>query len=200
VPRPRSRSREEVVAAAKTTFWELGYVGTSLSDLERQTGVNRSSLYAEFGSKQHLFSEVLDLYHDEVVEPLIGGMEADPSAAAIAEFFWGVKRIIVEGQAGDHRGCLLVNTIAELSPRDETAAQRGVEFRDRLLAAFRGALEHEASSGRNGDGFVDRRASMLLASTLGIWVCARMDPGDAADRCDELIAEVLRWTSTSVPR
>jgi TetR/AcrR family transcriptional regulator, transcriptional repressor for nem operon len=188
MPRPRNRSREEIVAAARDVFWEHGYEGTALSELERRTGVNRSSLYSEFGSKEALFSEVLDLYYEEVTEPLISRLEADPSIDEIAAFFAGVKRVMLEDEAGDRCGCLLINTIAELSPRDDSAARRGVEFRDRLLRAFQRALESE-----DGGGSATRRANMLLASTLGVWVAARIDVDDAAERCDEISAEARSW-------
>ena len=197
MPRPRSRSREAVIAAAKDAFWEKGYEGTALSELERRTGNNRSSLYAEFGSKQRLFAEALDMYYDEIVDPLISALETGASFAAVVAFFAGVKGVILEQRSSERRGCLLVNTIAELSPHDEATARRAEAFRDRLLGAFRQALQHEASAGRIDAGQVDRRANMLFASTLGIWVSARIDPGDAARRCDELGVEVRDWASTS---
>jgi AcrR family transcriptional regulator len=197
MPRPRSRSREAVVAVAKDVFWENGYEGTALSELERRTGSNRSSLYAEFGSKQQLFVEALDLYYDEVVDPLISALEAGESLASIGSFFAGVKGLILEQRATDRRGCLLVNTIAELSPHDDATAHRGSAFRDRLLGGFRRALRHEAEAGRIDADSVERRANMLFASTLGIWLSARIDPQDAAGRCDEIAAEVHDWASTS---
>lgn len=36
-------------------FWEHGYDGVSMSDVTAATGVNRRGIYAEFGSKEHLF-------------------------------------------------------------------------------------------------------------------------------------------------
>jgi TetR/AcrR family transcriptional repressor of nem operon len=190
MPRPRTFEREAVLAAAKDAFWEKGYDGTALSDLEDRTGLNRSSLYLEFGSKQGLFSAALDLYYAEVVDPLLGAMEADPHLSAIDDFFAGVKQIILDDRSGSRRGCLLVNTIAELSPYDDAAARRARQFRDRLNGAFERVLEAEASTARIADGSTDRLAGVLLASTLGIWVCARIDLDDAADRCDLVAAEV----------
>src|SRR3974390_619009 len=43
-------------------FWRQGDDGASLSDLTRELGVSRPSLYAAFGSKQALFLKALDLY------------------------------------------------------------------------------------------------------------------------------------------
>jgi TetR/AcrR family transcriptional repressor of nem operon len=195
MPRPRGYARATVLSTAKDVFWENGYEGTVLSELEQRTGLNRSSLYLEFGSKQELFSAVLDLYYDEIVDPLLTALERDPQPAAIDDFFAGIKGIILDEQAGRRRGCLLVNTIAELSPQDPAAARRSREFRDRLHGAFIRALERAASTGQIDVGSIRRRAGLLLASTLGIWVDARVDLADAAARCDEIAAEVRSWSS-----
>jgi TetR/AcrR family transcriptional repressor of nem operon len=200
MPRPRSYERAAVVEAAKEAFWENGYEGTVLSELEQRTGLNRSSLYLGFGSKQELFSAALDLYYDEVVEPLIGALEAGATYSAIDAFLAGVKAIILDEREHRRRGCLLVNTIAELSPYDEAAERRARDFRDRLSRAFRAALEAEASRGRIDRGSVDRRAVLLFTSTMGIWLSARIDLDDAAARCDDVAAEVHAWAAgTAAP-
>jgi TetR/AcrR family transcriptional regulator, transcriptional repressor for nem operon len=191
MPRPRTRTRDQVVTAARDVFWEHGYEGTAVSDLERRAGVNRSSLYAEFGSKQALFSDALDLYYEEIVDPLIGRLESDANVTAVATFFEGVKSIILEEEAPSRRGCLLVNTIAELAAGDPAAARRGAEFRDRLARAFHGALQR--GGGQLDEASTRRRAEMLLASALGVWLCARIDQLDAAARCTTIVEEVRTW-------
>jgi len=54
--RPKGYDRRAVLVVARDLFWEKGYEATSISDLERHTGLNRSSLYQEFGSKRDLFT------------------------------------------------------------------------------------------------------------------------------------------------
>ena len=196
MPRPRGYSREDVVEAAKEAFWEQGYEGTALSDLEQRTGLNRSSLYLAFGSKRELFDEALDRYAQEVPDRLLSPLESDPSLVQIMAFFEGVKGVILHDQGEARRGCLLVNTIAELATRDEDAASRGADLRDRLQRAFTRALEHEAKSHDLDDASIARRARMLTVSTLGIWLCARIDLTDAATLCDEMAAEVASWDRT----
>ncbi|GCA97312.1 TetR/AcrR family transcriptional regulator [Mycolicibacterium sp. NCC-Tsukiji] len=60
--RPREFNPEDVLDKAMTLFWEHGYDGVSISDLTSATGVNRRSLYAEFGSKEQLFYKAVDRY------------------------------------------------------------------------------------------------------------------------------------------
>src|SRR5258708_39209838 len=53
--RPKSFSREEVLEKAMPVFWKHGFSDTTLQDLERATGVNKSGLYTEFRDKDDLF-------------------------------------------------------------------------------------------------------------------------------------------------
>ena len=49
--RPKNFSREEVLEKAMPVFWKHGFADTSLQELERATGVNKSGLYTEFRDK-----------------------------------------------------------------------------------------------------------------------------------------------------
>jgi len=60
--RPKNFSREEVLEKAIPVFWKRGFADTSVQDLERATGVNKSGLYAEFRDKEDLFVESLRYY------------------------------------------------------------------------------------------------------------------------------------------
>ena len=54
--------RSTVVREAMDIFWRRGYQGTTMAELCSATGLNRKSLYAEFGDKSVLFAESLSLY------------------------------------------------------------------------------------------------------------------------------------------
>src|SRR5229473_5002370 len=60
--RPKNVSREEVLEKAMPVFWKHGFSDTSLQDLERATGVNKSGLYTEFRDKENLFVACLRHY------------------------------------------------------------------------------------------------------------------------------------------
>src|SRR6478752_4473532 len=62
VGRPREFDPDQVEDAAMKLFWERGFDGVSISDVTAVTGVNRRSIYAEFGSKEKLFERAAERY------------------------------------------------------------------------------------------------------------------------------------------
>ena len=54
--RPKSFNREEVLEKAMPIFWKHGFADTSLEELERATGVNRSGLDTGFRNKESLLA------------------------------------------------------------------------------------------------------------------------------------------------
>jgi AcrR family transcriptional regulator len=196
VPRPREYERANVIEAAKNSFWALGYEGASIADLESSTGLNRSSLYLAFGAKRGLFDAALDDYEETFIGLRVAAMEgASPGLPEIVGFFSGIKAYLLEDPELSRRGCLMVNTIAELAGREQDATDRGIAFRDRLRRAFTHALEGASADGDGAQDAIRRRASMLTAATLGVWLSARIDPVDAVDLCDAITAEVDSWGS-----
>jgi TetR/AcrR family transcriptional repressor of nem operon len=197
MPRPPTYAREDVVRAAREAFWDDGYEGTAVSDLEERTGLLRSSLYLAFGSKRELFRSALDSYVKEVLDPLLAPMELGAAdLRAIETFFSGVKAIVGQARGHGRRGCLMVNTVAELATRDDEAASRSIAFRDRLHDAFVRALEGAAASGEIARETLGRRADVLTAATFGIWLAARIDPVAAASLCNTMASEVESWRSS----
>jgi AcrR family transcriptional regulator len=58
--RPQGFSTEQALDAAVRVFGEKGFEGTSLSDLEREMGVTRPSIYSTYGNKGELYCKALD--------------------------------------------------------------------------------------------------------------------------------------------
>jgi AcrR family transcriptional regulator len=112
-------------------FWEKGYEGTTLPDLERAIGVNRPSVYAAFGNKEALFRKVVEHYGDG---PACFMQEAVklPTARQVVErtLFATIDLVTNPKNPG---GCLAVQ--GALVCGDEAAAAR------KQLAAVRAAGE-----------------------------------------------------------
>lgn len=60
--RPKEFDEHEVIAKALELFQRQGYDATSVRDLQEQTGLSSSSLYAAFGGKEQLFLRALEAH------------------------------------------------------------------------------------------------------------------------------------------
>lgn len=105
--RPKAFIREEVIENALLVFWTKGYAATSLSDLVDITGLNKKSLYNEFGSKHELFKVVLDKY----------GQKKSHQVKILTKEPLGKKNVINYlndlADSVDPKGCLLSLSISE---------------------------------------------------------------------------------------
>ncbi len=124
--RPKNFSREGVLEKALPVFWKHGFADTSLQELEKATGVNKSGLYAEFADKGDLYLESLRHYLRKRQQEEL--LTAEPLGWKNIERFLKLGPCSLEGQ----KGCFSVdsmNQFALLPP----AAQEIVEKSRKLL-------------------------------------------------------------------
>jgi AcrR family transcriptional regulator len=194
MPRPKAYDRDSVVIAARDLFWERGYETTSISDLEQGTGLNRSSLYQEFGSKHELLEAALTCYSDHVVAPLLADLNA-PGAGleTVVDFFTGLAHLLLSGTRPARSGCLLVNSIAERASRDDGVRPAARAYRDQLRASFAAALANASRRGEVESDSVPSRANLLAAALMGVWLTVQIDADDASRLCATIATEVTTW-------
>lgn len=60
--RYKEYNRNAVLEKAIRLFWQMGFNGCSINEIVEATGVNRFSLYHEFGSKEGILYASLELY------------------------------------------------------------------------------------------------------------------------------------------
>jgi AcrR family transcriptional regulator len=107
--RPKTFSREGVLEKALPVFWKHGFADTSLQDLEKATGVNKSGLYAEFADKGDLYLESLRYYlRKQQKEELL---TANPLGWKNIERFLKLAPCSLEGQ----KGCFSVNSMNQFA-------------------------------------------------------------------------------------
>ncbi len=104
--RLKAFNREDVLDSAIQLFWKKGYADTSLSDLEKATGVNKSGLYSEFKDKDDIYLESLRRYHDN--NPLYALLKAEPLGWHNIENYFKEK-LHCKGQ----KGCFMAYTARE---------------------------------------------------------------------------------------
>jgi AcrR family transcriptional regulator len=192
--RPKNYNRDDALVAARDLFWERGYAATSISDLERRTGLNRSSLYQEFGIKHELFEAALECYADRVIAHLLADLrEDDATLDTVAGLFRRLAHLLRTKTAAATQGCLLVNATAELAARDERIRPAAAKYRDQLRASFNSALSKAAENGEIDANTVAARAKLLSSTLMGVWLTVRIDPHDASSLCETIAQEVNCW-------
>jgi TetR/AcrR family transcriptional repressor of nem operon len=188
VGRVQTFDTDEVVRAVRALFWERGFDGVPVPDLEAATGVGRSSLYHAFGSKRGLFDAAVRSYLDEVVRPRLRPLTLDPVApGALADYLHGLRTVLAGGRVPAlSSGCLLLNAATAPIGRDEAVTEVVRDYRAELHAAMaRGVAAHAPGLPPER---VDRLATLCTATVVSAMVLARVDPAEAARTVDAAIA------------
>ncbi|TKB90847.1 MAG: TetR/AcrR family transcriptional regulator [Nitrospira sp.] len=121
MPRPKEFNPDDAIEKAMQVFWHKGYEATSMEDLLSAMDLNRGSLYDTFGDKRQLFLKVLDRYCTTFVGSKFSLLDQPgPALPTLRRFINGM----IEGALGDpqRRGCLIANTVMELSPHEKDIA------------------------------------------------------------------------------
>ncbi|MCB2191491.1 MAG: TetR/AcrR family transcriptional regulator [Deltaproteobacteria bacterium] len=145
MPKGRKRQKQLYDAAARL-FASQGYHATSLRELAETLGLNKSSLYHYFDSKQELLYRLLDDYISEALEEIqalcAGGRDPEEK---LADFMRYYTRFYAKDL---DRLALLVNEVDNLEPR----FRRVLEKKERrYLAALTDIFEQLRSQGRLKD-------------------------------------------------
>lgn len=192
--RPLQFKPDAVLDAAMTLFWQRGFEGTSMQEIEASTGLSRSSLYNSFGSKRELFERALDRYE-----------QRGRAITALQEGSLGLEDVhaffdrLVAGLCGARAtpGCFMVNSVIEFGGKDAGMARTGKQHFARVEGALASALRRAARRGEIGAAGIDNRARLLLAIAVGMNVQARAGAtrADLAALADAARVQIRAWRS-----
>ena len=186
--RTRTFDESDATRSALGVFWGHGFDGAAVPDLERATGLSRSSIYHAFGSKRGLFDAAVSAYLDQVVRPRLAPLRADVVASdALAEYLRGLRRVMAEPTLSlAAHGCLLLN--AATAPVGTDEELRGIirEYREELAAAMqRGA---EAARPDLDASSVAALATACTAHFVAAMTLVRVDSDGACELLDNALA------------
>lgn len=131
---------DTALEAAMVQFWRAGYAETSVDDLSRATGLNRSSLYSSLGDKESLYLLCLDRYatrYGERYDRALSGAAEEP-LRAVREFFDVTLERIADPGLPD--GCLVAQTAMATPVLSPGVAARATEALGLQHARLRAAL------------------------------------------------------------
>ncbi|RKR76351.1 TetR/AcrR family transcriptional regulator [Frondihabitans australicus] len=134
--RARQFDERRLLDAAQEVFWVRGYERTSIEVIASSSGVGNGSIYAAYGNKLTLFLAVFARYCDgraalvdEIIRTHVGDFES-----AVGNYF---SAIIADCSSHpDRRGCLMINSLAELGPRIEEVRRIGAHTINKMEASM----------------------------------------------------------------
>ncbi len=165
--RKKSFDPAETMAAMVEVFWDKGYTGTSLADLEAATGLDRKSLYNTFGVKKEIFNAALTAYLDERNQNHGAVLLRDPKGIQnIRDFFLGMV-----SQASP-RGCLLTKTLNEAELID--ADSRSIA--EHAISGLEQLIQSNLIPSFGQSATMKRLAAFLTSSIQGLTTMAKVNP------------------------
>jgi AcrR family transcriptional regulator len=174
--RPPSFDPSQVIGGAVQAFWENGFDGTSMDEVEQMTGANRSTIYGSFHGKSGLHRSAADAYVSMVEERLFDPLEAgDEGLKDIRELFDRLGDFLRSSTTPS--GCFIVNDMA--SGPDRPAADRYLASLERSLTA---ALDRAGRSDEVDPSHAQGRVQTLVAAFVGINLVSRRTPDSPATR------------------
>jgi TetR/AcrR family transcriptional repressor of nem operon len=171
--RPKEFERDKVLDRATRLFWERGFAGASISDLEAAMGIGRTSIYASFGAKEDLFMAAIDHYDATYSIKLRNALNSGlPVRQAIALYF--EELMIAFADPDLPLGCLVTNVAVEGDRGTTRMGRRIAASITRAEDTFYRLLRDAQMSG-DIDSRADARAisRYLVMSTHGLSALAK---------------------------
>lgn len=141
--RPLSFDPDQKLHEAMLHFWQNGYSETKVDTLTEQLGLNRFSLYKQFGNKAEVFEQALNHYNQKIFRRMLEPLTQHKGKDAIIAYFENFERQVSQAQNG--AGCLINNTLleGEAIPRQSMESARGMvnQLRSLLKSRFEEAAQ-----------------------------------------------------------
>jgi TetR/AcrR family transcriptional regulator, lmrAB and yxaGH operons repressor len=167
----RSDSRSRMIQAAAELFRRKGYHATSFSDMVRESGAPRGSIYFLFpGGKDEVVSEAIVVAGDEIEDAVAGAAARADDAVSFVRVFAQDIALRLEA-SGYERGCAIATMVLELAPTDEGLSDGFAQVFARCRAALAAQFEHW--------GFAPERAladaDVVMAALEGALIVSRAE-------------------------
>lgn len=128
--RKGERTRKMIVERSAEVFNTKGYFGTSMSDLVRETGLEKGGIYNYFGSKEQLALETFAFSAELILGRLEEALEGEGSVLERLVCAVEVHRTLAE----DHPiqgGCPILNTAIEADDAQPALREKVQQAMDR---------------------------------------------------------------------
>jgi len=154
-------------------FWLRGFEGTSVRDLQEETGLTGASLYNAFGDKQSLYETTLDRYVGRTVLLRIERCRKLAPRDAIGAFFADILQRSLTDR--EKKGCMLVNAALASAPHDARFRKKLAQALARIEMFFLERVRAGQSDGSIARAMpAEALAQHLLGVLMGVRVLGRV--------------------------
>ncbi|MFJ2369870.1 TetR/AcrR family transcriptional regulator [Microbacterium sp. NPDC087665] len=193
--RPRSFDEQVLLDGAQDLFWKNGYERTSIDEIAATAGVGNGSIYSAYKSKLGLFIAVFERYCDSrvaLVDEILAGHDG-PFEDAVENYLDEIIRDCTAHE--DRRGCLMLNSIAELGSRFPEVLAIGARSNARMEDLLVARVASSANSGeiRLGTDGIRPLAAHIVLVSQGIIHLSRT--GVAVAKLREVVAAARDLTA-----
>ena len=168
---------EVALTKAMEVFWARGYEAASLSELLKNMGIGKKSLYDTFGNKQSLFLKALEHYAQTTIRDMRDRLLTDGSPLG------NLKHLLLEwqemhGQPGS-QGCMFGTNIADFNTDDQAIAKAMRGYLRQVEDVFYTALTRAQRAGEISSAVSSRDlARLLLCTAQGVALLGRVMEDD----------------------
>ena len=159
--------RKTALGKAVDLFWEKGYHGSSMKQIEQALDMRPGSIYATFGSKDGLFSEALTAYAEqagrELAEHLNG---SDSIVEGLKNYLRGMACSCGDENAAPSRACMIVKTLLESSNTHTALADQANLILARIEESIAGLVEQARVRGELVQSIDSRRLARLIQAQM----------------------------------
>jgi AcrR family transcriptional regulator len=159
------RTRRKIVEKAAPVFNTKGYSGTSMSDLVRETGLEKGGIYGHFAGKEELavasFEYAAGVMRERFASELASKNGALEKLFAVIDVLGGmVEDPPVEG------GCPILNTAVESDDTNPVLKQKAKEAMDGWLRLVGSITKAGVRSGELSPEIDPRETASVVVGTL----------------------------------
>ncbi|MFC3835207.1 MULTISPECIES: TetR/AcrR family transcriptional regulator [Deinococcus] len=170
MPRPRKFRDADVIAAARETFTQQGFGGTTLDDLTTATGLGKQSLYNAFGGKRELYLRALTDSAAEAVTVVDAALNHS-GATPLERIRAHLLKLAIAFSGTNSEADLLTKATVERAGHDSEVAHSALHTFERLEQSYRQCIVDAQEHGEIPPGSdPDALAALFLALTRGMEV------------------------------
>lgn len=186
MPQDSDDTRQRILQAAARLFAERGYARTTTRALADAAGVNEVTLFRHFGSKQELFSAVVNAY----AGPALGAAIAGQLSGDYRQDLLAMGNLVLQALLERWEAMRLMMCEAEQFPEVRRVLAENPRHLRRVLADY---LRQQMAAGRlrplHAEAAAQAFWGMFFAYTFGQWLLD--EPLDPELSTEEIVAQFV---------